>query len=48
MGANEVIEALTARSMEENLGFIVKDPKEEFLYHILIGFIPNMRVKLIL
>lgn len=46
MGSTEVIDTLTGRSFEENLAFIVKDSQEEFLYHILIGFVPNMRVSL--
>jgi hypothetical protein len=44
MGSTEVIDTLTGRSFEDNLAFIVKDSEEEFLYHILIGFVPNMRV----
>lgn len=44
MGSAEVINALVSRTFEENLAFIEQDPKHEFLYHVKIGFIPNMKV----
>lgn len=44
MGSSDVIHALTSRSFEENLEFIEQDPQQEYLYHVKIGFIPNMRV----
>ena len=44
MGSAEVINALMSRTFEENLTFIEQDPQHEYLYHVKIGFIPNMRV----
>lgn len=44
MGSAEVINALVSRSFEENLAFISQDPDHEYLYHVKIGFIPNMKV----
>ena len=44
MGSAEVINTLVSRSLEENLAFIQQDPDHEYLYHVKIGFIPNMKV----
>lgn len=44
MGAKEVINTLVSRSFEENVAFIEKDPEFKYLYHINMGFIPNMKV----
>lgn len=44
MGSAEVINALVSRSFEENLAYIHQDPEHEYLYHVKIGFVPNMRV----
>lgn len=44
MGSAEVINALVSRSFEENLAFISQHPDHEYLYHVKIGFIPNMKV----
>lgn len=44
MGSAEVINALVSRSFEENLAFIQQDSDHECLYHVQIGFIPNMKV----
>lgn len=44
MGSAEVINTLVSRSFEENLAFIEQDPEYEYLYHVKIGFIPNMKV----
>lgn len=45
MGSAEVINALVSRSFEENLAFIQQDSDHEYLYHVQIGFIPNMKVR---
>ena len=44
MGPAAVINALVSRSHEENIAFIEQDPEHEYLYHVKIGFVPNMRV----
>lgn len=46
MGSAEVIGTLISRTFEENLAFIEQDPQHEYLYHVRIGFIPNMKVNL--
>ena len=46
MGSAEVINTLVSRSFEENLEFIQQDPELEYLYHVKIGFVPNMKVLL--
>lgn len=46
MGSAEVINTLISRTFEENLAFIEQDSVQECLYHVKIGFIPNMRVQL--
>jgi hypothetical protein len=47
MGSAEVINTLVSRSFEENLEFIQQDLEHEYLYHVKIGFIPNMKVIII-
>lgn len=47
MGSNQVINALISRTFEENLAFIEQDPLQEYLYHVRIGFVPNMKVILL-
>ena len=44
MGSAEVINTLVSRSFEENLEYIQQDPEREYLYHVKIGFVPNMKV----
>ena len=48
MGSAEVIGALISRTFEENLAFIEQDPQHEYLYHVKIGFIPNMKVNMVI
>ena len=43
-GEEGVRQLILSRSLEENLAFIERDEEEPFLYHIRIGFVPNMRV----
>ena len=45
MGSAEVIKAIVSRTFEENVAFIEQDPEHEYLYHVKIGFVPNMKVR---
>lgn len=42
--ASAVTNALLSRSLEENLSFIERDETCPYLYHIKMGFVPNMKV----
>lgn len=42
--ATAVINTITSRSFEENVAFIQKDTELPYLYHIKLGFVPNMKV----
>jgi hypothetical protein len=45
--AATVMATVYGRTFEENMKFIVKDSEYPYLYHIEIGFVPGMRVRLV-
>ena len=47
MGSTEETNAIISRTFEENLAFIEQDAQHEYLYHVRIGFIPNMKVMIV-